>query len=248
MNSKHLLTLMLGILILAGCKKDVIPSNASVTKEEIGSVVVNNIDFKYLTAKGQLELEEKGEKTSSGYSFRMKKDSIIWVSVLPGLGIEAARLKITQDSVYFMNRLQKEYAATDFAFLSERFHVDINFNVLQAMFLGNYQPTGQEKVMDKGQLQHVQQMRPDLLLDYFINKSSNKLEQFVIQDQQSGNTITVKYSNFQPIGKIPFANAMAAQVLQQGKVSVFNLNHSRVTVTDEVLTFPFAVPADYKRL
>lgn len=246
--SKPLLTLLLGVLILAGCKKDVVPSNASVSKEEVGTLTVNNISFNYLTARGQLELEDKNETTSSGYSLRMKKDSIIWVSVLPGLGIEAARFKITQDSVYFMNRIHKEYVATDFTFLSDRFQVDINFDVLQAIFLGNYQATGQEKVMNEGHMHHVQQLRPDLILDYFINRNNQKLEQFLVQDQQSGNTITVKYSKFQPVGNVPFAYTMAAQVLQKGQVSVFNLNHNKVTVTDELLTFPFTVPADYKRL
>lgn len=246
--SKQLLRLLLGIFLLAGCKKDVVPSDAAVSREEVGSISVNNISFNYLTARGQLELEDKNETTSSGYSLRMKKDSILWVSVLPGLGIEAARFKITQDSVYFMNRIHKEYVATDFTFLSNRFQVDINFDVFQAIFLGNYQSTGNEKVMDVGQMHHIQQLRTDLILDYFINRKNLKLEQFLVQDKQSGNTITVKYSKFQPVGSIPFAYSMSAQVLQQGEVSVFNLNHSKVTITDELLNFPFTVPADYKRL
>lgn len=246
--SKPLLALLLSITLLAGCKKDVVPSNASVTTEEVGSVVVSNIDFNYLTAKGQLEFEDKKETTSSGYSLRIKKDSIIWVSVQPGLGIEAARLKITQDSVYFMNRIHKEYAATDFSFLSDRFQVEINYDVLQAMLLGNYKATGQEKVMNEGELQHVQQLQVNHLFDYFINKKNQKLEQFLIQDQQTGNSITVKYNNFQPVGSVAFAHLMNAQILQKGQVSQFKLDHSKVTVTEEILTFPFTVPADYERL
>ena len=246
--SKHLLTLLLGLFILAGCKKDVVPTTATVTKEDVGSITINNISFDYLTAKGQLQLEDKGETTSSGYSLRIKKDSIIWVSVQPGLGIEAARLKITQDSVYFMNRLHKEYAATDFSFLSERFNVDITFTVLQNLLLGNYQATGQEKVMREGDLQHVQQIQPDMLFDYFINNNNHKLEQFLIKDQLTDNTITAKYTNFQAVGTVPFAHGMTAQVMQQGEVSVFKLNHSKVTLTEEILSFPFTVPADYKRL
>ncbi len=245
---KHLLSLLLGFLVLSGCKKEVVPTTATVTKEEVGSVTVNNISFNYLTAKGQLEFENKGESTSSGYSLRIKKDSIIWISVQPGLGIEAARIKITQDSVYFMNRLQKEYAATDFNFLSKQFKVDITYDVLQAMLLGNYQATGQEKVMDEGEMQHVQQLRPALLLDYFINRKNNKLEQFLVKDQQTGNTITVKYSDFQSLGSVPFAHEMATQVLQQGQVATFKLDHSKVAVTEEVLTFPFTIPSNYKQL
>jgi hypothetical protein len=245
---KYLFTLSLSLLILTGCKKDVIPTTADVTKEEIGSVTVNNIAFNFLTAKGQLEMDDKGETNTSGYSLRVKKDSIIWMSVQPGLGIEAARIKITQDSVYFMNRLQKEYAATDFDFLSDRFNVDINFNILQAILLGNFTATGQEKVMNEEGVQHIQQIRADLLLDYFINKKNNKLEQFLVQDQETGNTITVKYDAFQPVGTIPFAHKMAAQILQKGEVSSFKLDHSKVTVTDEPQSFPFTVPAGYKRL
>lgn len=246
--SKHLLTLLLAILILSGCKKDIVPSTASVSKKEVGSVTVNNIDFGYLAAKGQLQFEDKDGTTTSGYSLRMKKDSIIWISVQPGLGIEAARIKITQDSVYFMNRLQKEYATTDFSFLSDRFNVDVTYDVLQAILLGNYQSAGEEKVMDEGETQHVQQLRPDLLLDYFINKSNHKLEQLLVQDQQTGNTITVKYGAFEPLGSVPFAHEVAAQILQKGQVSMFKLDHSKVEVTEELLSFPFTVPAEYKRL
>lgn len=246
--SKLLLYGLLSIILLSGCKKDVIPSDASANTETIGRVSVQNIDFNYLTARGQLKLEDKGETTTSGYALRVKKDSVIWVSVLPGLGIEAARFKITQDSIYVINRIHKEYTATDFSFLSKRFKVDVNYDVLQAILLGNYQPQGHEKVMDTDKMQHIQQMRPSLLFDFFIARDNQKLQQLNVVDQFTGNTITVKYNNFQAVGQVAFAHEMAAQVIQTGMESTFVLSHSKVTTTSEELTFPFAVPSDYKRL
>ncbi len=237
-----------GLLILSGCKKDVVPTAAETTTETVGRVAVQNIEFDYLTARGQLKLEDRDGTTTSAYSMRMKKDSIIWVSVQPGLGIEAARMKITQDSVYLMNRLHREYLAKDYSFLSKRFNVEMNYEVMQAILLGNYQPQGQEKVMDAGDLQHIQQLRTNLLFDYFISEQNQKLQQLNVLDQFTGNTITVKYNSFQEVGQVAFAHEMAAQVWQKGQGATFTLNHSKVTTTSEVLDFPFTVPADYKRL
>ncbi|MCC9136345.1 DUF4292 domain-containing protein [Pontibacter silvestris] len=247
--SKHILLCLLSLFLLASCKKESVPTTASATTETIGSVAVKNLDFTYLSAKSRFSLSGNGENLSSGVSLRMKKDSVIWMSVVPGLGIEAARMKLTQDSIYVMNRLRKEYTATDYNYLRSRLNVNINFNVLQAVLLGNYQPTGAEKVMDEAQLQHIQQLRQNLLFDYFVRRDQQKVQQLNIQDQQSGNNITVKYNNFQAVGPIPFAHDLVAQVIMQGgRVSDLTLNHSKVTVTDEVLTFPFNVPSDYKHL
>lgn len=239
---------LLGILLLAGCKKETAPTTASTTTETVGSVNVNNLDFNYLSTKSQLSLNSKSENLSSGISLRIKKDSVIWASVQPGLGIEAARLKLTQDSVFVMDRLRKEYIATDYSYLRNKLNADISFDVLQAILLGNYQAKGAEKILNEGDLKHVQQLRGNLIFDYFIGNANSKLQRLNVQDKNTGNTIAVKYDSFQNIGAVPFAHNFAAQVLQKGEVSAFTLNHSRVSITDEQLSFPFSVPTEYKRL
>lgn len=246
--SKYLLLCLLGVLLLAGCKKEVIPATASANTKTIGSVTVSNLDFNYLTAKSQISLDDSGNRLTSGLTMRIKKDSVIWVSVQPGLGIEAARMMLTQDSVFIMNRLKKEYTATDYTFLRNKFQVDVSFEVLQALLLGNYQAQGTEKVLDAEGMQHVQQMRQNLLFDYFIGLQNNKLQRLDVQDKNSGNTIAVRYNDFQDLGTVPFAYTLAAQVFQKGKTSSFTLNHSKVIVTDEILSFPFSIPNGYTRI
>ena len=245
--SKHILLCLAVVFLLAGCKRETAPTTASATTETIGTVEVNNLDFNYFSSKGQITVNDKNQNLSSGVSIRIKKDSVIWVSVQPGLGIEAARLMLTQDSVYLMNRLQKEYVATDYSFLRNKLQVDVNYDIMQSILLGNYQPQGTEKAMDEGNLQHVQQMRQNLLFDYFIGRLNSKLQQLNVQDRNTGNTITVKYDDFQNIGQEPFAHTLAAQALQKGEVSDFKINYSREAVSDEALSFPFSVPSDYAR-
>jgi hypothetical protein len=246
--SKCLLLCLCTMLLLAGCKKEAIPTDASEKTTTIGHVQVNNLEFSYLSSKGQITFNDKNDNLSSGYSLRMQKDSVIWISVQPGLGIEAARMLLTQDSVFMMNRLQKEYIATDYSFLRHKLNVEVNFEVLQAILLGNYQSKGSEKVINEGESQHIQQTREALLFNFFIGLQNNKLQQLHVQDKNTGNTITVKYNSFNNIGTVPFAYALAAQVLQKGEVIDFTMKHSRVLVSAEVLDFPFTVPTDYKYL
>ncbi|MCX2742125.1 DUF4292 domain-containing protein [Pontibacter anaerobius] len=246
--SKHLLLFLFGLLLLASCKKNTVPTSATAATTTIGEVKVDNLNFNYLSSKGQITLNDKNDNLSSGVSIRMQKDSVIWVSVQPGLGIEAARMMLTQDSVHFMNRLKKEYVATDYSFLRNKLQVDVNFEVLQAILLGNYQAVGAEKVISLEDRQHVQQQRQNLTFDYFISNLNNKLQQLNAKDINTGNTITVKYNGFEPVGQVPFAYELIAQVLQQGQVSDFTLKHSRVTVSEEPLSFPFGVPSDYTHL
>lgn len=246
--SKRLLVGLLSVLLLAGCKKETLPATASESAETIGRVTVNNLDFNYLNSKAQITFNDKNDNLTSGISLRMKKDSVIWISVQPGLGIEAARMMLTQDSVFMINRLQKEYAATDYRFLRSKLNVDVTFDVVQSILLGNYQSQGAEKVMAAENMQHIQQNRQNLLFDYFINLSNSKLKQLNVQDNSTGNSITVKYNTFNNVGTVPFAHDLAAQVLQKGEVTDFTLKHSRISVTDTTLDFPFSIPKDYKRL
>ena len=246
--SKHLLVGLLSVLLLAGCKKETVTGTASESSETIGRVTVNNLDFNYLNSKGQITFSDNNDNLSSGITLRMKKDSVIWISVQPGLGIEAARMLLTQDSVFMINRLHKEYAATDYRFLTSKLNVDVNFDVVQSILLGNYQSQGAEKIMAAEKMQHIQQSRQNLLFDYFISLSNSKLTQLNVQDNGSGNSITVKYDSFNDVGSVPFAHGLAAQVLQKGQVTDFTLKHSRISISDTSLDFPFSIPQEYKRL
>jgi hypothetical protein len=98
----------------------------------------NQFHFETLSMKASIEASLSSKETYSlTGNIRMIRDSVIWISVSPGLGIEAVRLYITQDSVFFMNRLNNEYAATTFGFFNTQYQVDLDFNMLQSLLTGN---------------------------------------------------------------------------------------------------------------
>ena len=81
--------------------------------------------------KGNGEIRTAGEYKKFSFNIKNKKDSIIWVSIRSFLGLEIARFKITQDSICFLNRLEKKYFAkliTEVDFFSQE---HLSFDLLQ---------------------------------------------------------------------------------------------------------------------
>ena len=92
---------MLAVLLLASCasrKKTMAP--------------VPPQSFEWLTAKLDIQAEVNGQSYNdlSG-QLRMRKDSIIWVSLTATMGMEVLRAKISADSIWVLNRMEKTYLA-----------------------------------------------------------------------------------------------------------------------------------------
>ncbi|MGV3505002.1 MAG: DUF4292 domain-containing protein [Adhaeribacter sp.] len=254
MNNRLYLWAACFIFLFSACKKESVPASSAALPENIHNITVRNLDFQSFSARGRMQLEEEdGSKVASNLSLRILKDSIIWASVVPALGIEVARLRITPDSVMLVNRLNKTYFAGDYSLIREKFKVDVTFDMVQAILLGNYLPgnPGEEKVMTEPPLQRVRREQASLLIDQFLDLTDFKLKKLSIKDQQTNNALDVQYSGFENVEGHSFARN-ARIVVQQpngstSKGAIADLEYSRITLNEAGLTFPFSIPEAYTR-
>lgn len=253
MNSRHFIFGALAFLFLfTSCKKNTVPANTA-SSVLLNKVNVLNLEFVNFNGKGRIQVEDEGDKISSGITVRMRKDSIIWISVVPALGIEAARIVITKDSVQMLNRLKREYFSGDYSILKNKYKVDINYNLLQTILLGNYLPAtdGGEKIMAESPYQHSRQEMANKLIDQLIDGGNAKLKKITIKDLDTKNSIVVDYSKYEPLGDTPFARTSLI-VVQQGegekvKGAIATIDYSKINLNESNLTFPYSVPQGYKR-
>ena len=94
-------------------------------------------NYDWLSAKLSTTAEINDRKYSVTIKLRIRKDSAIWMSVSPALGIEMARVFITKDSLRFINRLNSTYFSGSFNYLNRLIQTDINFEILQSLLIGN---------------------------------------------------------------------------------------------------------------
>lgn len=141
MNRKIVFVLLVLAIALSSCKTE-----RNIAKEpikEYGSEYLfekmkeNELQYNTISFKADIRTKINRKKSNLNATVRIYRDSLIWVSISPGLGLEAARVLITQDSLFFMNRITKEYMGCTFSYITNRFKVDVDFNMLQSLLLGN---------------------------------------------------------------------------------------------------------------
>ena len=68
---------------------------------------------------------------------RMRNDSLVWLSVTATMGIEVLRAKVSNDSVWVINRLEKTYLAEPLDSLSTQLGMPLSLPLIQTLLLDN---------------------------------------------------------------------------------------------------------------
>ena len=93
-------------------------------------------DFSWFNSKAKIKFTQNGKTQSASANIRMKKDSLIWLTISK-IGFEAARMMISPDSVHILLRREKEYIARDFDHFKKEYNLSGDFSTLQHIILGN---------------------------------------------------------------------------------------------------------------
>lgn len=258
--NKYFFTLSISIFFLfSACSRKVATTKSSPNLKEFE---VKNVNFDYLTTSSKIKFSNEDKNFSASANIRIKKDSVIWISVTPGFGIEVARGLITPDSLVFIDRLNKEYTAYNFKELSKKFNFDIDFNLVQAMLIGNMfkEVEPEDKVERELHYFVVRQEEGPLFIENFIGAQTLKLERVAIVEKESTggfgtkvkyNTLNLSYSDFQALEEkiIPFGNLVSLDYHRNGqkKRTEINIQHKKASFENEALRFPFSIPEKYAR-
>lgn len=109
--------------------------------------------FEWLTANLDIDAESNGASFNNlKGQMRMRNDSLIWLSVTATVGVEVARMKISTDSVWVINRLDKSYLAEPLDTLSIQLGRPVSIGLAQAFLFDNTEglpPTENQTVLLK---------------------------------------------------------------------------------------------------
>jgi len=96
----------------------------------------SRVPYHTFSAKYIIDLNNGSMFSTAHAHVRMQKDSIIWVSIGASVGIEAARILITPDSVKLYNRIQKTVFIHPYTYLATM-GIPFDFITLQDAIIGN---------------------------------------------------------------------------------------------------------------
>ena len=225
----------------------------------------NELKFGWFSAKFNLDLIIDKKKNSVTGQIRMKKDSCIWITLSPALGIEMARLLITTDSVKFINRINKTYFTGDYNQVNTFLDANIDYDIFQTLLLGNdltYYEEGKFRADYDSKEYHLvtagrQKLRKYVktrddeeriyIQNIFLDPETFKITQMKIKEIKKENKkLDATYSDFQKVPDQLFPFHILFDLLADKPIQV-DLRYTKIEL-DQPLEFPFKIADKYARI
>jgi len=127
----------LGALLFSSCRKnqEVVRDIPPRSPEKIINMITIP-DVRYYSAKAEVKVKSGDLNRTVNSHIRSVKDSILWISVTPALGIEVARAVLTSDSVKVIEKINDKYFLGTLLESEAQFGFPIDFPLVQEAFLG----------------------------------------------------------------------------------------------------------------
>lgn len=240
-------------LFLSSCRsrREAVEIEDAALSKVINSHYNNAPQFNTLTSRMRLNYTDEERSQSVTVSFRMQKDSTIWVSAQL-LGFPLAKALITRDRVSYYEKIGKTYFDGDYSLLSKWLGTPLDYDKLQNLLLGQtiydlredrYKLTestrGYQLVPDSG-YEAVKRM---FLLDPGNFRTS---AQQLSQDREN-RSVTVTYPKFQRVSGRIMPEEIKIIANEAGRGTQIEISFRSVSFNDPV-SFPFEIPSGYDEI
>ena len=233
------------VLMAPGCSKKVQPvveinsPEPQVVNNTGDSVAVINMtpyyqaDWSSLKCGGNARIAAAGKSLKSSMHMRMHRGKAIYISLRPVMGIEAAKLVISDDSILLVDKLHKRYMHEKASLLTNG--VPVTVQNLQDM------KDASGKVMLKPKAQYRG-------FDYcFVYDKSNNIVSLDVHPSKGNGAYSVKYDDVRGTVAGKVAGSVKVSTSMGGKPMSLELDYKDMT-WNEAFTIDSSVSSKYKRV
>jgi hypothetical protein len=223
----------------------------------------HELKYTWFTAKFSAEYKNKGQSNSFNGQLRICRDSVIWLSFSPALGIEVFRIMLTQDSVKFINRMNNTYFSGDYAYVNRYLNTNIDYDLLQSFLTGNdlsFYENGRFKAgLDNGSyklstadrtklkkfVRNSQENLRVLIQNIWIDPVTFKITQADVKEIREPNIkLQTQYFDFQKTEDQLFPREMRFDIFADNNLHI-SVSFNRINL-NVVQSFPYKIPQSYQ--
>jgi len=204
--SKIFLTLIFASLLIMSCKskKKVIPTGEPIPEKSTNFLQKvlgkNEVDVEWLSAKAKITYRGENERLKATAIIRMRKDSVLFF-VVKKAGIEGARVQITTDSIYIIDRQRKEYLIKGLDFFEGKYNLPANFEAIQNIVLGNvlYLSNIKPESEIKDNQYRLFVEKDNVRAEYWMEGGTHFLKQMTFTDVRNDRTFNMTFEDHQQL-------------------------------------------------
>ncbi|MBS1686048.1 MAG: DUF4292 domain-containing protein [Bacteroidetes bacterium] len=255
------LTCAVVIVLLSSCHTHRIATgSATVTGDSTRSFTLaedsmlrladaNRIAYKYFATRVRVSYSDGKTELDFTAVIRMKRDSVIWLSLQGPFGIEGARVFISRDTVRIVNHLSNEYTCQPLSSLARLLPVQASVPELQDFLLGYYMHLSGLDPQYLGMEDSLHIIRAEsaqLLYGAFLYPQNYTMAKSLLTDKMVGQHMSITFGGYATEAGHPFSEDRTIALKQGDQAYTLHLSYSKVRI-DEPLDFPFEVSPGMKR-
>jgi hypothetical protein len=214
---------------------------------KLKAIRAGQTSFDNFSGKAHATLDINGNSNDVTLNIRIKKGRKIWVSITAIAGIEAARVLITPDSMWVINRLQSVYLKKPFSYINKFAGNQVNYTTIESLLIGNAIP---ELINENADLQTsadsttLSGSLEDLVYKLIVGPGM-RVTQTNLSNQNEGQSMQVTNNTVIQSGTRVIPSQIDVTSLVKDKKIQVNLHYIK-TGFDQLLEYPFSIPGRYK--
>jgi hypothetical protein len=215
------------------------------------TVILKNFKISYSSPK----------RSASFYgSAKLVQDTSILISLRAPLGIELSRVLLKPDIVQVLDRQNDTYLIGDYSYFKDRFHLDLNFNLIYSLLIGNF-PNGYQLLTNKGKVIRPESYASDsLFVGNYYRSSENhykfslwlhpelfKAKSLVFYKKRNIEEFNVSYYDFTKYSSHYIPGNLTIKSGSDRQKYTIDLKYRSISFSSDA-NINFQVPSKYKKV
>ncbi len=246
----HVLWLIAIIFIISSCstKREMSGIKMMSANNIIKEVDENSFEFDNLEATIGISMKGDNIPDLKG-KLRMQNDSVIWISLSLKIGIEVARVMITDDTIKFVNRNTRTYIDESLEIINNALPVEASLQFFQDLLVGNLSNINNDErykvTIEDGKYRLGNDSTELISNNIWVTPNSFKISRYNIKENYGNNVIELQYGEFQEVGGKLMPSKINLELSFGEKMSL-EINYSDIK-SGEKLNFPFNISKKYDK-
>jgi hypothetical protein len=226
----------------------------------------HELTFNQFSAKFNVTYQVGRKKTSASGNLRIDRDSIIWISITPALGLEAVRFMLTPDSIKYINRMSNTYFLRNFEYINQLLNKTLDYDMAQSFLIGNdfslYESNTFKASIDNQQYKlstinrrkirrYVRRSEDDISIpiqSIWLDPVNFKVSKVLLKEaERDSRRFLATYDEFQDVGGKLIPTLLDFNIETNDTKINIKIRYSKIQI-DQDQTYPFRIPESYTEI
>ncbi|WP_242092343.1 DUF4292 domain-containing protein [Aestuariivivens sediminicola] len=219
------------------------------TKQVIRENLKRSPDFKTLSTRIKIDMDDGKSSKAYTINLRMEKDKQILLTSTP---ISVVKALITPDRVRFYNKLDRTYFDGGYTYLSEVLGTELDFSKVQNLLLGealyNLKDDSYKSFIHENKYVLQPRRQQEIIeIFYLLNPSYFKIESQQLTQPYLSRHLQIDYLQYQEVNKQTLPERIKVIALEEDEELKVGLEYRGVSLNAD-LRFPFKIPSGYDEI